>query len=580
MNRIICFFGRQGFGKSTLARIYTQNGGCLFHVGTFLKQPESYREYIKFEEIQYIKSIRSQIDATINAGSLCNFDKIDDIVFRTILMLSKDQDVFADGYPRTAEQAQMLVDAYENGEINLSAINLLYDLDDELQDYISFTRQFFRDLQQFNCEPMERVSRYRNKLFAYHTETEKALSLFIKHCIPICSVYLDSKMYPHNPLQFPFETIEDAVSGETYFGNEFFFYPANVHDYARLYKKKSLLCYPVMVTITLINKCTDNCVGCFNASYNTNECIDIERLEELIDDLADHGTICIKAAGREPTCYPYLDRFINKCHQRHLQCVIITSGANLDKWETVLQEKCDHLRVSLNAFSEESHKECHRPSNEAIPFTQRLAIVKRLAIERKKRNLTTGVTFLIRNDNERELPQLANFCRDCGVTYLRFSSMNYFQSNHVANNDFITQMEGLSTSSFTVKYHTQFQTKCFDIKDSRYTCPALLSRSVILANGDVVSCHGSHVLSTHGYTSVFGNINNSSFQDIWKGEKRIGFVKLMNDEMMKNYLKGGTYVCNGTDCCMNCKYAGFNHINRWISNHGENVVESYWKGMF
>lgn len=580
MNRVICFFGRQGFGKSTLAHIYARNGGHVFHVGAFLKQPESYSQLLSNEEIQYIKSIRPQIDATICAGNLCTSDRIDHLIFKTILMLSQHQNVYADGYPRTAEQAQMLVDAYEDGKIDLSAINLIYDLDDELQDYISFTRQFLRDFQQFHCDPMERVNRYRNKLVAYHRETERALTFFIEHNIPMRSLYLDNQKYPHNSLQFPFETIVDAVSKETFFGNEFFFYPANVHDYARLYHKKSLMCYPVMVTITLINKCTDNCIGCFNASHDTNECIDIDKLEALIDDLADHGTICIKAAGREPTCYPYLERFINKCHQRHLQCVIITSGANLDKWESVLQDKCDHLRISLNAFSEESHLKYHRPSSEAIPFAQRLEIVKRLAIERKKRNLTTGVSFLIRDGNEMELPQLAHFCRDCGVTYLRFSAINYFHNSHIDNDSFIAQMERLSICDFTVKYHTQYQTNCFDITDSRNTCPALLSRSVILANGDVVSCHCSQDLSNHGYASVFGNINDTAFLDIWHGEKRIGFVNRMNAEMMKNYASEGSYVCDETDCCTNCKYSGFNHINRWISNHGEDIMESYWEGLF
>lgn len=580
MNDIMFFIGRPGFGKSTLAELYKKNtvNGFIFHMGMLLRKPESFNAYITPEEVHYLKNMRSTIEDTIAFGRLCTSDYIDTIAIKTILGLAGDFTLFLDGYPRNLAQAQLLHAECAKVGAYLSGVNVEYDADDTLQDMISFHRQYQRDLINQEKDPYDTVSRYYGKLRTFHEETIPALRYLQESDVSVRTVYVGHYDAIRDTRQFPFRRIVDPTVGETFYGNEFYFYPVNASEYAACYTNYSTRKFPVMVTITLSNTCTDNCVGCFNAGFDTGEYIDIDVLEKLIDELADNGTIAVKVAGREPTAYPYLGRFLKKCRERHLLSVVITSGANLDKWEQNLYEYCDHLRVSLNAYYPESHLRFHRPSAHAIPFEQRMDILRRIAPERR-RGLTTGISFLIRDNNENELPLLIGYCKETGINYLRFSEINYFNKNDTSMEEFIRDMEAQSTDAFSVRYHNQFVSDCQDVPTAEFACPAILSRSVILANGDVVSCHGYRQLAMCGHESVYGNINELSFTDIWHGGKRASFVEAVSQELSENYHQSGQYVCTGSQHCAVCKYSGFNHINRWIAGHGADILEDYWGGI-
>ena len=581
MNEILFFIGRPGFGKSTLAELYKKNAasGFIFHMGKLLRKPESFLAYITSGECEYLKNLRSAIEDTIAYGRLCTSGDIDAIAIKTILGLAKDYDLFLDGYPRNLEQAKLLRAECARAGIRLRGINVEFDADDSLQDMLSFHRQYQREQINQEKDPYDTVSRYYGKLKTFHSETIPALRYLQESDVPVRTVYVGHHDTIRDTKQIPFHSIVNPVSGESFYGNEFYFYPTNVAEYAACYRNYSTDKFPVMVTITLSNTCTDNCIGCFNAAFNTGEYIDIEVLEKLVDELADHGTVAVKVAGREPTAYPYLGRFLKKCRERNLLSVVITSGANLDKWEHDLYEYCDHLRVSLNAYYPESHLRFHRPSPDAIPFEQRLEILRRIAPERRRRGLTTGVSFLIRDHNEQELPLLIEYCKEIGIDYLRFSEINYFNKDGTSMEDFIGQMEALSTDRLSVRYHNQFVSDSRTVPSAQFACPAILSRSVILANGDVISCHGYGQLAKCGHESVYGNINEASFTELWRGEKRAAFIEAVSQELSENFRRSGQYVCGESQHCAVCKYSGFNHINRWIAGQGTDVLEDYWGGI-
>lgn len=581
MNNIVFFIGRPGFGKTTLSSLYCKKSddGFVFHMGHLLKKPEDFKKFITIEEISYIKHMRSIIDDSISCGKLCKFDRIDAIATKTIIGLASQYTVYLDGYPRNVVQANMLHTECRMANIVLAGIYIKYNIDDSLQDMLSFHRQYQRDLKEMKKDPFDSISRYNEKIATFNTETLSVVHYLEIAGIPIRTIYIGHNDAINDTKQIPFTHIVDQITGKKFYGNEFYFYPVSVAEYASFYANYSIHKFPIMVTITLSNKCTDNCVGCFNAGHDSKDYIDINVLENLVDELANNGTVAIKVAGREPTAYPFLGRFLKRCRERHIMCVIITSGANLDIWESDLYEYCDHLRVSLNAYYEKSHIRYHRPSDEAIPFHKRLEVLNRISLERNKHGLTTGVSFLIRDNNENELQLLIRYCKKIGVDYLRFSEINYFNKKQCSRDEFISNMEAQSTNSFSVRYHKQYVSDCEMVKNPEFSCPALLSRCVILANGDVVSCHGSTHLSQCGYNSVYGNINISSFKSIWCGETRRAFIQNISNALFNNYQQQQEYVCTESRYCASCKYSGFNHINRWIANQGSNIFESYWSGI-
>lgn len=87
MNKVTFFIARPGFGKSTLATLYSQRTkrGFVFHMGVFLKNPDAFADYITAEEIIYIKKIKDKINDSITKGSLCSFDRVDSIAIKVII---------------------------------------------------------------------------------------------------------------------------------------------------------------------------------------------------------------------------------------------------------------------------------------------------------------------------------------------------------------------------------------------------------------------------------------------------------------------------------------------------------------
>lgn len=571
MKEIICYIGYPGFGKSTIIKRdqARYKDSVVFHYGHMLKKPEDYfsdlEKWLDSSDIQETMNYREKAAQCRINGELCQLENETKILTKLFFNIAKKHTLLLDGFPRNKKQAEILA----NLPTSVSCVYLRYDMDkdiSELNRYFSFYGQYRRDIiKKGNVEMVTR--KVIRKIEVFEENILDILDSFQNkiNVVNVPHVFYD-QLYDKKSVPFDSVVTND---GKAHFATENYFYPLDISTYQRVYNNYTIDKYPAMVTMTLINKCADQCVGCFNANQTDEEMIDISILKKLVKDLARNGCQSIKVAGREPTCYPYLDEFLNTCQEEQIRSVVITGGARLHQFKEVFKEQCDFLRVSLNALTEEKHTKIHNPDETAISFNERLEILKEIVPERHKKRLTTGVTFLVR-DNEDDLIPFIKMCGEIGVDFVRFSVLNYFNDVN-KNEELINKAIEFSHDGFAVRYHEQYHGPDFE---SNIPCPSLASRGLILANGDVVSCHNSNQFIKKGLNPIYGNINEEDFDTIWKSEKRKIFINQVFEEMQDSYRENGSYTCENVNCGR-CKYSGFNKINRWLNGEGQDAKEEY-----
>jgi len=368
--------------------------------------------------------------------------------------------------------------------------------------------------------------------------------------------------------------IVNEQNGDIFPATDFYFYPLQVKDYAEYFRQCDLESYPLMAFVYLTNKCSDDCVGCFaKAIEDGSESLDFDILKKLLIDLSANGTKAVKFAGREPTMYPYLSECLLLCEELGLKTLVITSGSNIDRHRESLMSSCSHLRVSLNTSTYELHEKFHRPSSNALKFPDRVSELKCILAERRARNLVSGATFLIREENNDAL-EYASLCKHIGFDYVRYTLVDE-KKHHLLNGwrNTYHKLLALNSSNFSVTFHEDlpndyFSTNCSTNGKDCLLDPAIISRVTIHANGKVNSCHeGWRACWPEDNMATYGNINVAGFNEIWLSEKRSKFVQYVI-ETLKDKSCGTIEqdACNGIKCNERCKYTSFNMIQRWIIN--------------
>lgn len=371
--------------------------------------------------------------------------------------------------------------------------------------------------------------------------------------------------------------IINEISGESFPCSDFYLYPLTANDYADVYKNYEFSKYPAMAFIYLTNKCTDNCVGCFaRAIEDGNSYLSKDKIFELLEDLALHGTKAIKLAGREPTASPYFSDCLFKCKELGMKSLVITSGANINNHLEALSTAVTHLRISLNTISEELHEKIHRPTKEALCFNDRIKYVKEIVKKRNELGLITGATYLVRTSDDTNGYEYAKMCREIGFDYVRFTVLDENKGNWAEEwNNFYNKILRLETDNFKIITHNSIPKIDISIDNVNLIDPAIISRVVIHANGKVNSCHeGWRGDWIEKDMATFGNINQQSFNRIWNGEKRKEFLNHITKAHKNGEIQFGDCMKGEKVCNHNCKYGCFNIIQKWIIKQLEDAENS------
>lgn len=315
--------------------------------------------------------------------------------------------------------------------------------------------------------------------------------------------------------------------------------------------------YPIYMEISPSGACNHRCTYCaldfmeYQRRYlNTNI------LKERLSEMGDLGVKSMMFAGEgEPLLHKDIAEIIKHTKTSGIDVSITTNGVLMTEAlaDEVLAD-VEWIKVSINGATKGTYAEIHRSKPDDFE-----TVIKNMTYAVKVRSendykCALGVQLLLLPENQHEVTLLAELARDIGMDYLvikpysqhplsktdRYKSIKYSDYTDLAET-----LEKFNTSEFNVIFRMQTMEKWDDAERNYTHCIALPFWSYVDSGGNVWGC--SVYLGDERF--YYGNINKSSFQEIWEGERRLKSVGWVEQEY------------DASQCRINCR---MDEINRYL----------------
>jgi MoaA/NifB/PqqE/SkfB family radical SAM enzyme len=327
--------------------------------------------------------------------------------------------------------------------------------------------------------------------------------------------------------------------------------------------------YPIYIEVSPFGACNHRCVFCaVDYIGYKNVSLDMDIMRKRLPELGRLGVRSIMYAGEgEPLLHKQINEMI-VCTVESGIDVSLTSNASI-----LPKDFCDvalphvsWIKVSLNGGSAETYANIHRTkpqSFDQVLDNLRAMVAKRDSLTEKRP--TIGAQCLLLPENAHEISKLAQTCRDIGLDYLvvkPYSQHNFSLTRSYENLEYssFAEMEAelskLGTDTFSLVFRANTMRK-YTAQDRYPKCHAVpFLWGYIMANGTVSGC-SAYLLDKR---FEYGNINDSSFEEIWHGE-----LRRQSFEFVTNSL-------NIEECRRNCRMDEVNrYLYRLIDNKPDHV---------
>ena len=315
--------------------------------------------------------------------------------------------------------------------------------------------------------------------------------------------------------------------------------------------------YPIYAEISPSGTCNHRCTYCaLDFMEYQLRFLDKGLLKDRLSEMASLGLKSIMYAGEgEPLLHKDIGDIINHTKKAGIDVALTTNGVLLkeDLIESALED-ITWIKVSINGGTRETYAKIHRapPRNFDMVIKNMSYAVK---VKRDKGYASTlGMQLILLPENWHEAILLAQLARDIGMQYLvikpysqhplsnttKYKNIKYTDYLHLA--DTLSNFNG---DDFRVIFRINTMKKWDEGGRNYKHCYALPFWSYIDAGGGVWGC--SAYLGDERFH--YGNLHQTSFKDIWEGEKRIKSVRWAENELDIH------------QCRVNCR---MDEINRYL----------------
>jgi len=295
--------------------------------------------------------------------------------------------------------------------------------------------------------------------------------------------------------------------------------------------------YPISVELSLTNRCNLNCVYCSDKGLRKRQglkgVLKTETVLRLCADLKQGGAQgIVLEGGGEPTLHPDFETIVDYLAEIKLPPGLITNGTRALPPRLL---KClEWVRVSVDASMPEEWR-CLKGRN---MFNDVLLNLRQYT----EHCPTVGVGYVVTNNNMSEIESFVFRMRQLGISYIQFRP--------------VIDSPDLDPSDTDLGYLSRYETKQFSIihdgmRENLPTgnlglpCRAHSLTSVISADGGVFLCGR---LNIHSWVAPIGNVNDSTFKEIWEGEERAKQARqVLDPEFCKAF-------------CPRCRLTKFNSL--------------------
>ncbi|WP_354671218.1 radical SAM protein [Thiohalobacter sp. IOR34] len=323
--------------------------------------------------------------------------------------------------------------------------------------------------------------------------------------------------------------------------------------------------YPIYVEMSPVGACNHRCTFCAvdYIGYQPKR-LDARILEQRIPEMGRLGVKSIMFAGEgEPLLHTDMPRIVEFCAEAGIDVSFTTNATVVN--EDFLEHALPHvawMKVSLNAGTAETYAGIHR--TKASDFGRVIDNLKRAVAQKRANGLSCvlGAQLLLLPENADEVEKLAHICRDeIGLDYLvvkPYSQHCFSQTREYENLDYRAylhleqRISGLTTSDFSLIFRSHTMRKYEESSTRGYSrCHATpFFWAYVMADGSVYGC-SAYLLDKR---FAYGNINESSFRDIWQGEARRSNFRFVRNEL------------DVSECRRNCR---MDEINRYLADLAE-----------
>ena len=357
-------------------------------------------------------------------------------------------------------------------------------------------------------------------------------------------------------------------------GHKLHFHPKRVANLLDAEDNIEALCklYPIYVEISPVGACNHRCKFCAvdYIGYQATNKLHFETITTVISELAEKGIKSIMFAGEgEPLLHKKIGEIARHTKLSGIDVSFTTNAVPMT--DHFIETAIPHtawIKASVNAGTASSYAQVHQ--TRARDFNKVIDNLKRAVQFRNHNKLdcVIGLQSLLLPDNREEMLTLAKIARDeIGADYLVVKPYSHEPASNTTayktlsyeedfNAELESELKALNTASFKVNYRSQTMSLYHEAQSNRYTtCYSTpIFMAYIMANGEVYGCK-DHLFDTQ---FNYGNINKSSFQEIWEGTRR------------RKNLDYVRHTLDVSSCRVNCR---LDKVNRYLFDLIENKIQ-------
>lgn len=291
--------------------------------------------------------------------------------------------------------------------------------------------------------------------------------------------------------------------------------------------------WPISVEIHLTNRCNLNCYWCTDKHLKKNRAyLDIKVVKDLFREVKNHDVGVTLEGGGEPTLHKDFSEIVHYAADISLDIGLITNGTkdirdlvNYFKW----------IRISMDATNPEEY----RYEKKSECFNDVIANIQKMNAVRNPSRTLLGVGYVITKNNDKNLLSFFESLDEIGIDYIYMRPVE-------ESEDSLPDFEKLyKLHKYLIKNEDRFRVKVLlklgerVIKNNAdLPCVAHSLSCIIRADGNVVMCE-----KRRHDIKIFGNLNESSFEEIWLSENR----KDISRQLLNPKSQVGCEVCRMTN---------------------------------
>jgi len=284
---------------------------------------------------------------------------------------------------------------------------------------------------------------------------------------------------------------------------------------------------PVFMEIGLTDKCNEACFWCITELGRDNRLgasINIDSLKRYLKDFSEMGGKAVTFAGQgEPTFYRHFEEAVGAAKDVGLQLGMMTNGVFKNRYCPLIGDSFEWIRISLDTLDEVKYKEWKEVDGVKIIKKNIEELVKypvRIGI-----NCNIGPNITL--DHAKDLVEWVN--EYDGISYLQFRPIlpRFYKEAETSYKETGTAEINLEVWNYLDSLPKEIMKKINlsddkrkDLRDGTAftfrSCEGHFFEPILAATGDVKVC----TYHPNDPSLAFGNINESSFKEIWHSEQR------------------------------------------------------------